>query len=114
MESNSTAKMATGFADDADTGQGMVVYNTGTGNGDIFSFVSNAGSDAPGITLVGAPNGSIYKGILFFQDPTATGGVHNGVGAAKAHSVQGGGTLSLTGTFYINRRGGFWQHLSKD
>jgi hypothetical protein len=96
------AGMATGFGDDAATGQGMVVFNSGTGNKDIFDIKANAGAPPDGINLVGAPNNSIYKGILLFQDPTAAGGIHTGAGA---HTIGGGGQWSLTGTMYINRRG---------
>lgn len=115
LESLSIAQMATGFPSDPNTGQGMVVFNTGTGNADVFNFGSNAGANAPGITLQGAPDDSIYKGILFFQDPTAAGGTHTGVGSNKGHSIQGGGAISLTGTMYFNRRvmdGSNYQNLS--
>jgi Flp pilus assembly protein TadG len=106
LETGSIATMATGFGDDAATRQGMVVFNTGLLGDDIFKIVANAGSTGAGITLVGAPNDSIYKGILFFQDPTAAGGTHKvSTTQMPAHSIQGGGTWSLTGTIYINRRG---------
>jgi hypothetical protein len=106
LETGSIATMATGFGDDAATRQGMVVFNTGLLGDDVFKIVSNAGSTGAGITLVGAPNDSIYKGILFFQDPTAAGGTHKvSTSSLPAHSIQGGGTWSLTGTIYINRRG---------
>jgi hypothetical protein len=77
-----------------------MVYNSGNTKDDIFSFGSNAGS-VGGITLVGSDNTitSNYKGILFFQDRTVTI-AHNGIGANKAHAVQGGGNISLTGTIY--------------
>ena len=80
--------------------RGMMVYNSGNTKDDIFSFGSNAGS-VGGITLVGSDNTitSNYKGILFFQDRTVTI-AHNGIGANKAHAVQGGGNISLTGTIY--------------
>jgi hypothetical protein len=100
IDTGSGAAMATGFTADPNTGQGMVVFNTGSGNGDIFNFNGNAGS-LGGITLLGAPLASIYKGILFFQDRGA--GAHRGVGSEKAHSIQGGGAIALTGTIYINQ-----------
>ncbi len=86
------AGMATGFADDAATGQGMVVFNTGTARDDVFNIMANAGGPPHGITLNGAPNESIYKGILLFQDPTAAGGTHKEatrVNASAFHSGRG-------------------------
>jgi Flp pilus assembly protein TadG len=100
MDSNSGAVMANDSTDLV-TADGMVVFNTGSAKDDIINFGSNAGSAPPGIILKGAPNDSIYKGILFFQDRSAV--AHNGVGAWKGHSIQGGGTLSLTGTIYVNQ-----------
>lgn len=76
----------------------MVVFNSGSANGDIINFTSNAGSKGP-ITLLGSDSSSIYKGILFFQDRGAV--AHNGVGSAKGHSIQGGGSITLTGTIYV-------------
>jgi hypothetical protein len=106
MLSNSAAQMATGMAADPlhpEIGTaGMVVFNTGTGNSDIFNFDSNAGSKAP-ITLQGAPGASVWQGILFFEDPTSAGGSHTG---NKSHQIWGGGSVTLTGTVYMNRRTG--------
>ena len=81
---NGEMYMATGFAADAATGAGMVVYNTGGG-----TFSTGANADA---TLVGSDNTSTYKGILFFQDRNA---------AAATHSLGGGGSITLTGSLYI-------------
>ena len=100
MGSNSRAMMATGFAADPDTGSGMVVFNSGNTKDDVINFSSNAGANSPNITLVGSDGGSIYKGILFFQDRTVTV-KHDGTGSFKAHSIQGGGAISLTGTIYV-------------
>jgi Flp pilus assembly protein TadG len=108
MQSKASAQMATGMPPDTvhpELGTGMVVFNTGTGNGDIFSFDSNAGKFYP-IALQGAPTGSSWDGILFMEDPTTSGGVHIGAGANKAHSIQGAGNITLTGTMYFNKRTG--------
>jgi hypothetical protein len=110
MLSNSTATMATGVAADPQHPEigdaGMVVFNSGTGKNDIFNFVANAGASSPGIILHGPPDDSIWAGILFYEDPTSAGGSHTGLpGGNPAHQVWGGGTLSLTGTIYINNRG---------
>jgi Flp pilus assembly protein TadG len=111
MLSNSTATMATGVAADPQHPEigdaGMVVFNSGTGNNDIFNFVANAGASSPGIVLHGPPDDSIWDGILFYEDPTSAGGSHTGLpGGNPGHQVWGGGTLSLTGTIYINSRSG--------
>jgi Flp pilus assembly protein TadG len=119
MDSNSAAQMATGMPADTNFPEigtaGMVVFNTGTNKGDIFSFDANAGAASP-ISLVGAPDSSKWDGILFYEDPTANGGVHLGTGPSPAHTIQGGGTINLTGTIYINTRTGVnsttYQNLS--
>jgi hypothetical protein len=109
MQSKASAAMATGMTADPlfpEIGNaGMVVFNTGTGNGDIFSFDANAGSKYP-IALQGAPVGSIWDGILFFEDPTTSGGSHTGAGANKGHTIQGAGNITLIGTMYFNARTG--------
>lgn len=108
MQSKASAQMATGMPPDTvhpEIGTGMVVFNSGTGNGDIFNFDANAGKFWP-IALQGAPTGSSWDGILFMEDPTPNGGVHIGAGANKAHSVQGAGDITLTGTMYFNKRTG--------
>jgi hypothetical protein len=81
--------MATGFTDDStgtNTGWtgNILVYNTGSGN---FNIGSNGS-----INLVGSPDSSDYKGILFFQDRNAP---------ANTHSLGGGGDLILQGTIYL-------------
>ncbi len=43
--------------------------------------------------MVGTPEGSAYKGMLFFSDRTTT--------VRKSHSLGGGGNLSLVGTLYL-------------
>jgi Flp pilus assembly protein TadG len=108
MQAKASAQMATGMPADTvhpEIGTGMVVFNSGTGNADIFSFDANAGKFGP-IALQGAPTGSIWEGVLFMEDPTANGGVHIGAGANKAHGIQGAGNISLTGTMYFNKRTG--------
>jgi hypothetical protein len=109
MQAKASAQMATGMTADPlypEIGTaGMVVFNSGTGNGDIFSFNSNAGKFYP-ISLQGAPVGSRWDGVLFMEDPYSTGGSHTGAGAQKAHGIQGAGNITLTGTMYFNRRSG--------
>src|SRR5678816_120840 len=73
----------------------MMVVNSGSGNADVFNFTSNAGSKG-GVNLIGSDDTSIYKGILFFQDRGSAKRQDN-----KGHLLQGGGTISLTGTIYI-------------
>jgi Flp pilus assembly protein TadG len=94
MDSNSAAQMATGLSADVNFPEignaGMVVFNTGTNKADIFNFDANAGAASP-ISLVGAPDSSKWDGVLFYEDPTANGGIHLGTGPS-------------TGTIYINRR----------
>jgi hypothetical protein len=98
LESNSAATMATGTGAPPagfTNGPGMLVYNTGSAAGDVFNFTSNAGSKGP-VTLIGSDDTSAYKGILFFQDRGSVKHVDN-----KGHLLQGGGTISLTGTIYV-------------
>ncbi len=90
-ESNGVMLMATGFAPDANTGGGMVVYNAGPG---IFSVGSNSSA-----SLVGADLSSIYKGILFFQN--RNGPANTGMGGAAEHRFGGGGEVILKGTIYL-------------
>lgn len=109
MLSNSAAQMATGMSADPNFPEigtaGMVVFNTGTNKADIFNFDANAGAASP-ITLVGAPDSSQWKGVLFYEDPTASGGTHLGTGPSPGHTIQGGGTINLTGTIYMSTRSG--------
>jgi hypothetical protein len=72
-------------------GGGILVYNSGTGQ-------INIGSNGS-VDLIGSPPGSIYKNILFFEDHTAAANktpvTHN------AHSMGGGGSMTLKGTIYL-------------
>jgi Flp pilus assembly protein TadG len=72
----------------------MLFYFTGSGSPaatGTISITSNAGGT--GSFLQGAPNASSYKGILFFVDRNA---------AAATHSIDGGATITMTGTIYTN------------
>lgn len=82
--SNGEMLMASGFPNDPNTGQGMVVFNTGGGKFDVGSSSS--------ATLVGAPLNSIYKGILFFEDRNAS---------SATHILGGNGSVNLAGTVYL-------------
>src|SRR5205085_302279 len=81
---NGVMLMSSGFAPDAATGAGMVVYNSGAG-----TIGLGANSDA---TLTGSDATSQYKGILFFQDRAAS---------AQTHTLGGGGNIVLTGAIYL-------------
>lgn len=109
MLSNSAAQMATGLSADPNFPEigtaGMVVFNTGTNKSDVFNFDANAGAASP-ISLVGAPDSSQWKGMLFYEDPTANGGTHLGTGPSPGHVIQGGGTITLVGTVYMSTRTG--------
>jgi len=94
---NGLMLMSTGFPDDPDTGPGMLVYNTGNDDDDLFSVGANSSA-----SLVGSCNTLTcdrYKGILFFQNRTSLG--HTGIGGNKGHKFGGGGALSLVGTIYV-------------
>ncbi|HVJ07456.1 MAG TPA: pilus assembly protein TadG-related protein [Acidisarcina sp.] len=67
---------------------GVLIYNTGVGQINIGANGSTY--------LIGSPDSSIYKGILFFQDHTS--GANTG---SKAHSLGGGGAMTLIGTLYL-------------
>jgi hypothetical protein len=82
---NGDMVMATGFPNDPATGAGMMIFNTGNGT---LAITANATA-----TLTGADNNSTYKGLLFFQDRTAT---------ARTHTLGGGGAITLTGTIYLH------------
>lgn len=71
---------------------GMLVYNTGTGQ-----FNVGASGSA---SLIGSPPTSSYKGILFFEDRAAAA---NNVDQSpqNAHTLGGGGDLTLIGTIYL-------------
>lgn len=84
---NSAASMcrSASCAADTNTGNGMVIYHTGSGSFQISTNVT--------ATLMGAPYTSIFKGILFFQDRNA---------AATSHGLgQGNGCFTVQGTIYI-------------
>ncbi len=69
-------------------GGGVLIYNSGTGP-------INIGSNGT-VNLIGSKADSSYKNILFFEDhssPANTG--------SKAHSIGGGGALTLLGTIYL-------------
>lgn len=84
--------MATGFVADPDTGSGMVVYNAGT---ETFDVGANSSAN-----LIGADSGSIYKGILFFEN--RNGPANTGIGSSAEHRFGGGGSVTLKGTIYIS------------
>jgi hypothetical protein len=89
MESNSGAKIATGFTGTGDfANNGLMVFLTG---GAALNIMANAGTNG-GITLVGSDPGGTYKSILFFADRAM---------AAASHTLGGGGSMSLTGTVYL-------------
>jgi Flp pilus assembly protein TadG len=108
MQSNGEAHMAPcPTTPTADFGCGMMVYNAGTNvANDIFEITSNSGkykgvtynytfpdgTVCTGSCLLGSTDTGIYKGILFFQERSST---------ARAHSLQGGGGLVLSGTIYL-------------
>ena len=75
---NGHMMMATGFPSDPATGAGMVVYHTGTGTFDV-----GANSKA---NLIGSDAGSIYKGILFFQDRNSP--ANTGIGGSDVTPVR--------------------------
>jgi len=104
---NGDAYMATGIADNAITGQGMLIYDTNSGppsaghaNTGGFSIGANgtanlAGSGCSAVTNV-CDSTNTYKGILAFEDRNAV--AHTGPNANK---FGGGGAMSLIGTIYI-------------
>jgi hypothetical protein len=83
----------TGWGDAGNTpaNAGILVYMTGTGSPATTGAISVSSNS--NVNLVGSPNDSSYKGILFFVDRNA---------ASKTHSLDGGGGLTLTGTIYTN------------
>jgi len=89
--------MATGFTDTGagTTGTGwtgnMLAYNTGPSGTPANAGPFDLGANGS-ISLVGSPSGSAYQGILFFQDRASN---------AQAHSLGGGGDLTLVGTLYM-------------
>jgi Putative Flp pilus-assembly TadE/G-like len=95
--SNCDMVMATGFTDTGanTTGTGwtgnVLFYNTGSTSKPTTTGPINLGSNGS-VNLVGSPNSSTYKGILFFQDRAAD---------AQTHSLGGGGAMTLVGTIYL-------------
>jgi Flp pilus assembly protein TadG len=86
---NAVMVMSTGLADDPDTGQGILVYLTGTGTLSV-----GGGSDA---SLTGSSVGGRYKNLLFFED--RNGPANTGSGG---HTLGGNGNVTLNGTIYLN------------
>jgi hypothetical protein len=79
-----------------------VFYITGDNKVDVINITSNSGQ-IQGVAypnqLLGAPEGSSYKGILFFQDRTSA--AHRGDSATGGRLMQGGGGMQITGTIYL-------------
>ncbi|MFN7998324.1 MAG: Tad domain-containing protein [Bryobacteraceae bacterium] len=94
---NSTVTMGSGS--DPDTGQGVLIYHTGTGAFDIDTK-ANITLVGAGVTPCSAPCSSQttpsgpYYGILLFQDRTTPNTVTHTIGKAN-------GCISLQGTIYI-------------
>jgi hypothetical protein len=98
--SNCDAMMAPGAPADTITGTGwdgtqsgggMLVYMTGNGQ---FNLGSNGS-----VNLIGSKADSAYDNILFFEDPGASANT-----GSSAHSLGGGGSMSLYGTIYLTNR----------
>jgi hypothetical protein len=70
---------------------GILIYMTGPVSSGTATTGTISVSSNSNVNLVGAPNNSSYKGILFFADRNA---------ASATHSLDGGGGLTLTGTIY--------------
>jgi hypothetical protein len=87
--------MATGVPADPTTGwtDNILIYNSGSGS---INIGANGNVGAPGAPLIGSPEGSIYKGILFFEDHTSPANT-----GKNANSMGGGGALELQGTVYL-------------
>jgi hypothetical protein len=113
---NNYNAMCVGCTSDANTGTGMVVYDTGPagstpGNDPTGGFVidTNVNATLQGATLTTTNSagqtvpGPPYYGILFWEDRDAD--AHTGSGPTRngrAHSLgQGNGCFSLIGTIYI-------------
>jgi Flp pilus assembly protein TadG len=78
-----------GLATNIPANSGILVYMTGSGTPASTGTISISSNS--NVSLVGSPNSSNYKGILFFVDRNA---------AAATHSLDGGGGLTLMGTIY--------------
>lgn len=82
-----------GSAANSPANAGILVYLTGPSSGTTRTTGSiNVGANG-NVSLVGSPNSSAYKGILFFVDRNA---------ALQTQSLGGGGNMSLVGTIYAN------------
>jgi Predicted membrane protein len=95
-------QMATGFTDTT-TGTGwtgnVMFYATGTGTPVNSGFFNVTGDGS--VNLVGAPAGSSYKGILFFEDRNSK--PHNNTNSPNdPHLLGGNGDMHLQGTIYLN------------
>jgi len=111
-QANGNMYYATGFTDSSSSGTPTIANCCGTGTGwgasansppnsGILVYMTGPGTPAStgtigvssnsNVSLVGSPNSSTYKGILFFVDRNA---------AAATHSLDGGGGLTLMGTIY--------------
>ena len=71
------------------TGAELSLYLTGTNTG--------VGINGGAILSLSAPTSGAYKGFLFMQDPLSNPG--------NLNIINGGGTVSLTGTFYFPTQG---------
>jgi Flp pilus assembly protein TadG len=89
MASSPVTDVTTGTGwDGTVAGGGVLIYNSGTGQ-------INIGSNGS-VNLIGSSATSSYKNILFFEDHNA--GANTG---KNAHSMGGGGAMSLEGTIYL-------------
>jgi hypothetical protein len=86
-DTSTTTGTGTGW-DGTATGGGILVYNSGTGQ-------INVGSNGS-VSLIGSPASSTYKNILFFEDRSAAANT-----GKNAHSLGGGGAMTLQGTIYL-------------
>jgi hypothetical protein len=116
---NSYNAMCTTCTADADTGMGMVVYDTGNCGGTVCALNSNntggfvidtgvnASLQGATITTTNAAGNVVpaapYYGILFWEDRNADKHVGSGpTSNHNAHSLgQGNGCFSLIGTIYM-------------
>jgi hypothetical protein len=96
-----SAGMCVGCAPDANTGSGMLIYDTGTpakptatGGFAMQTNVQNTTLVGAGLTATGTTGPSApYYGILFWEDRSAD---------AQSHNLgQGNGCFDLIGTIYI-------------
>lgn len=89
--------MATSGTPDTITNTGwtdnILIYNSGSGP---INIGANGNVGMPGAPLIGSPEASIYKSILFFEDHTSPANT-----GKNANSMGGGGALELQGTVYL-------------